>query len=183
MTLQSGNPQLYCCIVSNVEMRLEGYRARESVCNDFSRKLFKCCWKTAVMMRLRTQAKALWREMPTLWMAVTTLCSVCRTQREWKKQGHRQENQDDFLLKNLGDGWQVGECWGAQQLLTRRAPACSYFSWKTPVRSTCMNIAETFTPQPTSCVSTGSLTKRKRKHQVKRNGISLVNRSTTRSYV
>lgn len=98
-TLQSGNPQLYCCIVSNVEMRLEGYRARESVCNDFSRKLFKCCWKTAVMMRLRTQAKVLWREMPTLWMAVTTLCSVCGTQREWKKRGHRQENQDDFLLK------------------------------------------------------------------------------------
>lgn len=69
-TLQSGNPQLYCCIVSNMEMRLDGYGAREY--NNFSRKL-KHCWETAAMMRLKTWAKAFWREMPTSWVVMIVL--------------------------------------------------------------------------------------------------------------
>lgn len=40
-----------------------------------------------------------------------------------------------------------------------------------------MTIPETSTPQPTSCVSTGSLIKTKGKHQARRNRISLVNLS------
>lgn len=50
MILQSGNPQLYCCIISNMQLRLDGYRAREP---DSTRKPH-CCWKTAAVMRLKT---------------------------------------------------------------------------------------------------------------------------------
>lgn len=123
--LQSGNPQLYCCIISNMQMRLDGYRARESVCNAFSRK-FKCYWKTAAMMRLRTWAKVLWRTKCHLysWQWSHSMVCVWNPQTEWKKWGHRQENQYDFPPEDP-DSWQVGECWRAQQLLTRWAPTCS----------------------------------------------------------
>lgn len=99
---------------------------------------------------------------------------------EGKRGGHGKKS---MALPEGPDGWKAGEwcCWRMLMCpaVNETSSACSHSSFKTllgvPARPW-----RTFTPQPHTCSSTGSL---RGKHQVKGNRIPLVNPSVTRSYM